>query len=42
MIVEYETEEEAKRASSQMMGFAIEDKVLFVKKLTTVSGLDNQ
>lgn len=42
VVVEYETELEAKRASSQMMGFNIEDKVLFVKKLTTVSGLENQ
>lgn len=35
--VEYTSEIEAKRAHSSMMGFKIDENVLFVKKLTTIT-----
>lgn len=35
--VEFEDELEAKKGFTGLMGFKIEEKVLFVKRLTTVS-----
>jgi len=35
--VEYETEMDAKKGFTSMMGLKVEDSVLFVKRLTTIS-----
>lgn len=35
--VEYETEMDAKKGFTGMMGLRIEDKVLFVKRITTIN-----
>ena len=35
--IEYETELDAKRGQNGMMGLKVEDQILFVKRLTTIS-----